>query len=178
MRDTRELTEIALFAGLGLILDFISGLLSGMVWAFGGSISLGVLPIFIVSFRRGTGAGLLTGLIVGMLQIILGDTYIVHPAQFLLDYAFAYMIVGIAGVVHKKINILTIIIGVVIGMSARFIMHFLSGVIYFAEYAGDQHVVIYSFVYNLSYLLPTLVIVIFILITIYSTNKSVFKVEA
>ena len=44
-----------------------------------------------------------------------------------------------------------------VGGTGRFISHVLSGVLFFAEYAGGQNVWVYSLVYNISYLLPSLV---------------------
>ncbi len=177
MKSIRELTEIALFAALGVILDFLSGLVSGAVWLFGGSISLGVIPIFIISFRRGMRAGLMTGLIVGTLQLIIGDPFIVHPVQFILDYPLAYTVIGLAGVMSKELSEKRIIFGVFVGMSSRFIMHFISGIVFFKAYAEDQPVVIYSFVYNLTYLLPTLILSVLLILAIYESNSEIFETD-
>ncbi len=177
MKNTKELTEIAIFASLGLILEFISGLITGTAWAFGGSISLGVIPVFVVAFRRGLNAGLLTGLIVGVLQIVLGQTTIVHPVQFLLDYVLAYTVVGLAGLFSKDLNSAKIVFGLIVGMTAKFVMHFISGIIYFSEYAGDKHVIIYSFLYNVSYLLPTLILSIVLILSVFKINRDIFEVE-
>ncbi len=174
MKDTKQLTEIALFASLGIILDFLSSLITGAVWVFGGSISLGVIPIFIISFRRGLKAGLFTGLIVGTIQILIGDAYIVHPIQFLLDYVFAYTAIGLAGIVGQNSSEIKIITGILLGMSARFLMHFISGIVFFSEFAEEQPVIVYSLVYNLTYLLPTLIISIILILGIYKSNKNIF----
>jgi thiamine transporter len=49
-----------------------------------------------------------------------------------------------------------IVIALLVGGILRAITHVLSGVIFFAEYAGDQNVWVYSIVYNISYLGPSL----------------------
>ena len=36
----------------------------------------------------------------------------------------------------------------------RLFAHFLSGVVFFAEYANGQNVLLYSLIYNASYILP------------------------
>ncbi len=177
MKNTQELTEIALFAALGLILDFISGLITGTIWAFGGSISFGVIPVFIVAFRRGIKAGLLTGFIVGTLQIILGETTIVHPIQFIMDYVLAYTVVGLSGLFSNNLNSAKIVVGIVLGMSAKFMLHFVSGVVYFSEFAGDQNVLIYSLSYNASYMLPTLIVCIIIVTGIFKSNSLLFEAD-
>lgn len=51
---------------------------------------------------------------------------------------------------------LLLVFAVVAGGCLRFICHVLSGVLFFAEYAGDQNVWLYSLVYNVSYLGPSL----------------------
>ncbi len=177
VNNTRELTEIALFAAFGIILDFLSGLITGSVWIFGGSISLGVVPIFIASFRRGLKAGLLTGFIVGILQLIIGEPYIVHPIQFILDYLLAYTAVGLSGLMVNNINERKIILGIFIGMCSRFFMHFLAGVVFFSEFAGSQPVIIYSFVYNSTFLIPTLILSILIILAIFETNSEIFEIH-
>ena len=51
------------------------------------------------------------------------------------------------------------ITGVIVAVSARFVFHFTSGIVYFSSYApSDQGPVIYSAVYNASYLLPEMII--------------------
>ncbi len=178
MKNTTALTEIALFAALGIILDLLSGLVTGAIWLFGGSISLGVIPIFIVSFRRGLKAGLLTGFIVGMLQLVIGDPYIVHPVQFIFDYIFAYTVIGVSGITAYRLSEKKIVFGVLIGITGRFLMHFIAGVVFFAEYAEGQPVIRYSLIYNATYLLPTLILSIFLLLTIFEINDDIFEAEA
>lgn len=78
--NTHLLVEIALFSVLCVILD----LFSFKAWGQGGSISLQMLPIFVIAFRHGLKAGSITGLIFGLLQLLLG-AYILNPIQAFLD---------------------------------------------------------------------------------------------
>ena len=59
--------------------------------AQGGSITLELLPIIVLAFRRGGVAGLMGGGQFGVLQIILGG-YIYHPVQVILDYPAAFLV--------------------------------------------------------------------------------------
>lgn len=158
------LVEIAIFAAIGLVLDKISFSL----WAQGGSISFVMLPILIISVRWGLIAGLTTGLLIGVLQMLLG-AYILHWAQALLDYGVAFTVVGLAGIfrkqivdaaksLHKKKISFYITIGIVLGGLLRYAAHALAGAIFFAEYAGDQNVWIYTLVYNGSYMIPAIIL--------------------
>jgi len=166
MREKLKLMiEIALMAGLAFVLGMIK--FSGL-WAQGGSVSLIMLPIFLVSFRHGLKAGVLTGLLVGCLDLLGG--YVVHPIQMLLDYPLAYMLVGLAGIFSwkkeklDKISYGNIYKGVALGSLGRLISHFFSGVIWFGIYAPEgMPVVAYSLFYNLSYLVLEVIIVLIVL---------------
>lgn len=158
------LMEIAIFAAIGIILDQ----LTFKLWAQGGSISLVMVPIILMAMRWGLVAGLTTGLLVGVLQMMFG-AYILHWVQALLDYGVAFTVVGFAAIIRRpllhaaqaldKAKITTyIIIGTVVGGALRYIAHTLAGVVFFAEYAGDQNVWIYSTIYNGTYMLPATIL--------------------
>lgn len=175
------LMEIAIFAALALVLDQISF----KIWAQGGSISFVMLPIILMGLRWGVSAGLVAGLLVGLLQMMFGG-YVVHWAQGLLDYGIAFSVVGIAAVVRKpilkyandfdkkKMGIL-IIIGTTVGCFLRFVSHTAAGIIFFAEYAGDQNVWIYSIGYNASYMLPATILTAIVAILIFTSAPRLLK---
>lgn len=164
--------EVAIFAAVGLILDK----LSFSIWAQGGSISLVMVPIVLMAMRWGTLAGLTTGLIVGVLQVMFGGS-ILTPLQGILDYFFAFTIVGIAGAFRPMVLRASknsksgamlgwILIGTTVGGILRLVSHTAAGAVFFAEYAGGQNPWIYSITYNSSYMIPAIIltgIVIFLL---------------
>ena len=158
------MVEIAIFAGIGLILDK----LTFTIWSQGGSISLVMVPIVLMAIRWGLAAGLTTGLLIGVLQIAFG-AHIYHWLQGLLDYGIAFTAVGLAAVIRKpllqatsqgqtKKMIIYIVLGTIIGGAIRFAAHLVAGVVFFAEYAGDQNVWIYSIIYNSSYMIPAIIL--------------------
>jgi thiamine transporter len=119
----------------------------------GGSISLEMVPIFIIALRRGGPVGLLAGGIYGLLQLLI-DPYIVHPVQVLLEYPLAFALVGLAGFFKEKPWL-----GITVGSAARYIVHVISGMIFFGSYAPEgTPVLIYSLGYNAIYILPNLII--------------------
>ena len=81
-----------------------------------------------------------------------------------LDYLLAFTVLGLAGVFKKK-GYAGICLGVVMAVALRFALHFLSGVVIFANFEkfvvfGADYVgrpVLYSFLYNGLYMLPELV---------------------
>ncbi|OCA85043.1 energy-coupled thiamine transporter ThiT [Pseudobacillus wudalianchiensis] len=169
--------EIAVMAGLSFILSYVE---FGALWAFGGSISLVMVPIFVMAFRRGWQAGFLTGLLVGLISLLTGG-YVVHPVQLVLDYPLAYAVLGLGAFVvfHKPVTIGRIFAGLLLGTSLRLVCHFLSGVIWFGSYAPKgTPVAVYSFLYNLSYLLPEMLITSAVLLFLKKTAPRFYKQSA
>ncbi|WP_425467119.1 energy-coupled thiamine transporter ThiT [Pseudalkalibacillus caeni] len=161
------LAEIAIMAGLAVILD----LFSFRIWANGGSVSLAMIPIFFMAFRRGLAGGLITGLLVGILQVIIGPLFYVHPVQFLLDYPIAFTVVGFAGLFKVSEDAkptkryTSILLGCLIGSGLRFLSHYISGVVWFGSSAPEgTPVELFSLIYNGSYMLPIFIISSIILV--------------
>lgn len=146
----RALSMGALCVSLGFILSCIT------VYKLqnGGSITPGsMLPILAYAWAFGPAAGVSAGIVYGCMQLIQG-IYIVHPAQFALDYIIPFALLGLAGFSKKRLWL-----AIIIGCVGRFLSHFASGMIFWGEYApAGQPVPIYSLLYNGSYMLPELII--------------------
>jgi thiamine transporter len=131
----------------------------------GGTIALNMLPLFVVALRRGVGPGVIAGALYGVVDALV-DPFIVHPVQFLLDYPVAYGLTGLAGLasgfIRKvgKTGVLRwpiMLVGLLIGVIARFGSHWIAGIVFFGSYAPEgQPVWLYSLIYNAGYLLPSL----------------------
>ncbi|GAA4716075.1 energy-coupled thiamine transporter ThiT [Brevibacillus fulvus] len=152
--------EISMMAALAYVLSLVKV----FEMPQGGSVTLVMVPIALIAFRRGILAGVVTGLIVGELNHLIGG-YAVHPVQLLLDYPLAFACLGLAGMfgLHNRKNnaarISTIWSGLLVAAAGRLVCHFLSGVIWFGDYApAGMPVALYSFVYNITYLLPEMII--------------------
>lgn len=150
--DSRSLA----FAGVSIALSFALSYVKLWKMPQGGSVTLvSCLPIMLFSFVYGAKKGLLVGLIYGTLQSV-QDPFIVHPAQFLLDYPVAYALTGLAGCLtyldaFEKLPQLKFALGAVIGAAFRFFSHVLSGVFAFGAYAKDTgatNLWAYSLAYN------------------------------
>ncbi len=148
--STRILSEITIFVALATALSFI------IVYTLpqGGSITAGsMVPIIWLALRRGPKIGLIAGAIHGTIQFAVLP-YFIDPIQMLLDYQLAFGVLGLAGLFKKQP-----IIGAATAITARFIMHFISGVVYWAPlYVPELNPYIYSAVYNGSYLVPELIV--------------------
>jgi thiamine transporter len=149
---TRILAEGTVIVALTVILkDFLPPIYR---LPQGGSISVaGMVPILWFSLRRGLRSGLEAGGVYGLVNMALGG-YIVDPVQALLGYPVAFAALGLAGLFKRYP-----LIGVAVGISARFLAHFVEGIVFFAIYAPEgMHPALYSAIYNGSYLLPEFII--------------------
>ncbi|MGD7023730.1 energy-coupled thiamine transporter ThiT [Rossellomorea vietnamensis] len=148
--------EAAVFAALAVILDLLPSIrLSPAI-----SISFAMVPVFIVAFRWGLRAGLISGFLWGLLQVVLGDIYFLTPLQFAIEYFVAFTFVGFAGLLYRPIQtslkngnrkqlLMWAIIGVTAGSLARYFWHFVAGFIFWGEYAPEgQSAVMYSLIAN------------------------------
>jgi thiamine transporter len=120
----------------------------------GGSVSLELLPIVFIAVRRGVAPGLAAGVTYGLLQLLLPGAFVYHPAQALLDYPLAFGALAAAGFVRVR-GFASLVAAVALGQAARFVCHFFSGLIFFAEYAPEWEAPwLYAITYNLLYLVP------------------------
>ena len=122
------------FAGITVAMSF--GLSYVKLWEMpqGGSITLAsLLPIMLFSFVYGSKKGVLVCFAYGILQAV-QDPFIIHPAQFLLDYPLAFAGIGLTGVLSTKVKspVLSFSLGSIIALSFRFICHLLSGIFAFS----------------------------------------------
>lgn len=182
MKNPRVLLmmEIAIFGALGFVLDFVAFRMPQ-----GGSVSLVMIPIVLMAFRRGVGAGILTGLLVGLLQIVTGFISVTPLSfgfvvlQVLLDYLLAYGVVGLAGLFrgnykravadgNKGKAAAMVVAGVLLGSFLRYVVHVITGILFFGMFA-EGNVVIYSTVYNATYMIPVFLVAAAICAALFST---------
>ncbi|MEW9051310.1 MAG: energy-coupled thiamine transporter ThiT [Neobacillus sp.] len=178
--NTLFLVEVAIFSALAFLFDFISGLVSLKIWPQGGSVSIAMIPVFLMAYRWGIKGGMLTGFLLGLLQFILGFSQIYTIVQGLIDYGLAFTVVGLAGVFAAKIKsgiaagekgkwITYTVLGVFLGSLLRYACHVIAGIVFFGEYAPEgQPVAIYSLLYNGTYMLPSFVISAILVILVIS----------
>ena len=132
---------------------------------FGGSVTLfSMLFICLIGYWYGPAVGLTAAVAYGILQFITGP-YIVHPIQVLLDYPLAFGALGLSGFFRDKKH--GLLLGYIAGVAGRFLFHEISGFIFYTEYVGnlqsDLLAIGASTLYNLSYLLPEMIITIILL---------------
>ena len=169
------------FAGICLALSFtLSFIKFEAAWIQGGSITLiSFLPICLFSYVYGMKKGLLVGVIYGLLQAV-QDPFIVHPAQFLLDYPVAFSTIAISGLL-TDLRVLSnrprikFAIGAALTGLLRYVSHVISGVFAFGAYALDAEAtnfLTYSAVYN-TYVFIDIALVVVVGVVILSSKSFV-----
>ena len=151
-------TRMMANASLCIALSFILSYVKLYEMPQGGSVTLAsMIPILMFSYAYGVAPGLMIGFAYGLLQFVQGGWF-VHPIQFLLDYPLAFSMLGFAGIARRLPDRWGMIPGILLGVSLRFLCAFLTGVFFWGEGAGNQNVLVYSAVYNGTYLIPETVI--------------------
>ena len=175
--NVRALTEGAVLVGLGFVLSFVK------LYELpnGGSLTPAMFPILLFSLRWGLGRGLMAGFVFGLLQLLFDGAYAWGWQSMLLDYLLAFTPLGLAGLFKGKAW--GIFPGTVLGCAARFGVHYISGVTIYkivvpTEVPGFgtfDDPVLYSLVYNGSYMLPNMLLAIAIAAVLYVPMKKYFE---
>ncbi|RFU62057.1 energy-coupled thiamine transporter ThiT [Peribacillus glennii] len=182
-KKTLFLVEVAIFAALAFLLDLVSNFIFSRIWPQGGSVSIAMVPVFLMAYRWGLKGGLTTGFLLGLLQVVSGTAWIGHPVQGFIDYFLAFTVVGFAGVFAKQVTegyregnkgrgAAYATIGMFIGSFLRFLCHYVSGIVFFGSENG-QPVAIFSLTYNGTYMLASFVLCTAVLILLYSAASRV-----
>ena len=176
--DTRCLS----LAGITVAMSFGLSYIKIFEMPQGGSVTLfSLLPVMIFSYVYGTKKGVFVCFVYGVLQAI-QDPWLIHPAQFLLDYPVAFAAIGLTGAfahlkVFENLPQIALLLGGILAGALRFISHVLSGVFAFAStYAGDIESWAYSLGYN-SFVFIDLAIVLAIGVIVFSSKAFVKEMD-
>ncbi len=164
---TRALVESAILIAIGTMLSVIK--LAEL--PYGGSVTVAsMLPIIIISYRHGIGRGLVSGLIFGVIQQLLGlntlsyvSTWQSILAVIMLDYIVAFLVLGFGGVFRKafKDQAPALVCGALLVCLLRYACHVISGATVWAGLSiPDAEALVYSFAYNATYMIPETVVLL------------------
>lgn len=196
MNKTKRMTETAVCLAIGVVLDLISKFIPFLSLPFGGSFTFGsMVPLIVIAYRYGTKWGLFSGFIFSVLQMLTGmktvtaffmptsDSYEGAMRAILIcliDYVIAFTVLGLAGLARNaKTPSRAMCIGSVIGLTARYLAHIVSGSIFFGTWAewfftqdgfyafgkkivenfsGTSLSIIYAVFYNGLFMIPEIII--------------------
>jgi len=125
---------------------------------FGGTVTpASMLPVCLIAVLYHTEWGVLSGLLYGVMQLILGLNNLSYAtsaaaaaAIIMLDYLLAFAALGISDLFRFKP------LGVIVACLLRFLCHFVTGFTVWSALSPDA--VWYSLLYNGAYMLPETVI--------------------
>ncbi len=172
----RTLCECGIMLALAIVLARFTKL-PFIPLPFGGSVTVGqMVPICFIAIKHGFRWGLGTAFCFSWYQVLEGGVFgwgltpTMLIASLLLDYILAFSVLAFAGMFRKK-GYWGMVLGTALAGALRFLIHFLSGIILWANLEqfvafGKKWVgrpVLYSIVYNGSYMLPEVVIAVALL---------------
>lgn len=196
---TKKLVTTSMLIAIATILSLI------IVFAlpFGGSITAAsMVPIVLIGYLYGVRWGIFSAFAYSLIQMLVGmgtvsafflpgESQMSVPAAIMIcfiDYIAAYSCLGLAGIFGKKFKnrTLSIICGTIMACTMRYLLHTISGVIFFgawaewffadstglsqvavlkgfckwvmANFSGNGLSIVYSLIYNGSYMIPETII--------------------
>ncbi len=181
--DSRSIALAGVCIAMSFVLSYVK------LWRMpqGGSVTfVSMLPVMLYAYVYGTKKGVLIGLIYGLMQAM-QDPWIIHPAQFLLDYPIAFAMVGFAGAFSSvkalKFAQVKFALGAIVAGSLRFLSHVLAGVYAFGAdavgkgFEGVGNFWLYSLGYN-SFIFVDIALVIVAGVLILSSKTFVKQLES
>lgn len=190
----KTMVEIGVMAALGFVLDELAGIIFKGVFVNGGSIGIAMVCVLVMAFRRGFVPALLTGLVMGLLDLATGPYIIPGDAwraflQVFLDYVAAYPMVAFAACFRplflksesSKMKVTWLCVGTVVGGLLKLLSHFLSGILFWADPSGFafswnwMNPYLYCFAYNALYVIPCIILSLGFLLVLYWRIPNLLK---
>ncbi|MBQ4098723.1 MAG: energy-coupled thiamine transporter ThiT [Clostridia bacterium] len=176
--DTKKMAYAGICIATSFALSFVK-----FKFIPSGSITVASLvPIMLYAYFFGTISGLLVGIIHGLLQFI-ESAWLYNATTFLLDYPIAFASIAMMGLARKfiKKELPALTVGVLLTYLCRFLAHLISGFIYFGggiieTSIPHSNMFLYSFIYQISYVGPDMIIALVVTITL-SATKTIQTLE-
>ena len=166
-RKTLPLVEAAVMIALATVMSIVKF----VEMPYGGSVTLAsMLPIVIISYRRGIKVGLGAGLAYATLQLLLGMGMLSYATSWqaavaiiFLDYILAFVFVGLGGIFRggsgARSQSLRLALGMVLVCIIRYSLHVIAGATVWAGLSiPTEAALIYSLGYNATYMIPETIV--------------------
>ncbi len=176
----QTIVEVSVFSAVAVVLEVIFGMIYQMPW--GGTISLAMLPIFIVAVRRGLVPGIIAGIVFGVIQSLIFP-FVISALQYVMDYIVTFAVLGFAALVSGALtSAKKFAYAILIGSFFRLISATITGVIFWKTYipgemaqidgafhtgfatafSNNAGLIIGSLIYNAIYLVPSAILCIIV----------------
>jgi len=190
VNKNREVILKIVSGGVAIALAMVLSNIRLFRMPMGGSVTLAsVLPIVVFCMAFGPSWGFAVALVYSLLQLI--DAYMLSPFQVILDYILGYLVLGITGFAalpaaerlklknplqrFTHASFIKALIMTFIAYVVRWFSCVLSGVIFYAEYAGDMNPWLYSMSYNGAFLAADFGVTAAVMAALYFTLKKAVK---
>ena len=211
---TRKITESAMLLATAVLLELAAKLIIPEM-PFGGQVTfVSMLPVVLIGYRHGMKWGFVAAFAYALLEMALGaktvsaaflpgyfgDGALIGKALAMcfLDYIAAYTVLGFGGIFRDRIQNRSkaLALGGVVALSARYVVHIVSGYLLFSGYAewyftqegfpawglwlvenlGEVTLgIVYSVVYNGMYMVPEIVLTTLVALTLGKIPQIVAK---
>lgn len=183
--NTKKIALCAIMTALSVVLSFVK--VFDMPYG-GSITLFSMVPVMFAGYAYGAKWGLGAGVVLGIVQCIAGassslayltDNVLNFVLCLLFDYIVAFAVLGLAGMFKNKIKngAVSFAAGAAVAALIRYLCHFITGWIVWGSYAedtisgwgelggkilssfsGQGLAVVYSLVYNGSYMIPEIII--------------------
>ena len=183
--NTKKIALCAIMTALSVVLSFVK--VFDMPYG-GSITLFSMVPVMFAGYAYGAKWGLGAGVVLGIVQCIAGassslayltDNVLNFVLCLLFDYIVAFAVLGLAGMFKNKIKngAVSFAAGAAVAALIRYVCHFITGWIVWGSYAedtisgwgelggkilssfsGQGLAVVYSLVYNGSYMIPEIII--------------------
>lgn len=189
VKNSAKLIETSLLIAISFILGFIK--IIHLPYG-GSVTLCSLLPLFFISYKYGFKWGIFSGLAVGIIDMSMGALEGVFKGTnfttvifvILLDYIIAFCVLAFCALPKKKIKNKNVafVSGIFIGSFFKYLVHITSGFIFFGSYANSffsqpdfalgEYILtnfsptliyfLYSLIYNSMYMIPEILITMFV----------------
>ena len=171
-KGVMQMVVSAMMLALAVLLDLFVAYIPGLNWPNGGTITIAMLPLFLAGFLCGPFWGFAVSFLFGVLDMLIGTAWGFNWASILLDYILGFGVCGVCGFFSRAFyrkSLALPIAGMILAGLLRFLCSFLSGCVVMWDVAYgsfqphfDAATMTYSAVYNLGYILPSIVLSIIV----------------
>lgn len=167
--SVKSISFSAMMIAFSVILEMMSTFIPLFKMPNGGDVSLCAIPLLILGVVYGIKYSVVGGVLVAVIKCFFIPPYLFPSSniflvglQFLLEYPFAYALMGF-GVIFlsrkdKKLSIPKLTIGILFAMTLRYFTHAIAGIFFWSEIIGSIESILFSLSYNATYMVPMSII--------------------
>lgn len=171
-QNLQKLCVSAVLVALSTVLSFIKIYQAPL----GGAVTLlSMVPICLIGVLYGTAYAIAPCILYGAIQVLQGGVFgwgltpAVLIAAIMLDYILAYTAMCLSGLWRNR-GFWGVVAGTALAVFARFVCHFISGVVLWTSLEYFNNPYIFSLIYNGAYMLPELILTVFGTFALYKTT--------